>query len=492
GTPVSAALETRESYGDSSSLFTKTADTTSAITSLDSDGFSVGTNTMSNGSGNTMYYAAFNGEAVHTSSGTFTMAHGTYTGTGTYLRIADLGFSPDLIIIKGNTAQAGIFRTSLMGGDSTAYLDSATANFAGGISAINPNGFTVGTNAAANSLGVTYYWTAYGNAWNPNTSTGASDFYIGAYYGNGTDSRNITRLPFQSDLVAIKRSGATGGIFRTSAQSGDTSSYFAAANDASNNIQSLTSDGFQAGTSANVNTAANIYWYFGFKNGGKFTVGQYSGTGSSQSVISIGFQPDNVWVKRSAGTATRGIERTSDMPTDNALPFINAASITGAVTSLLTNGFTVGTAAETNASGSTYWYAMWGTLTPIISISVSDGNVSYGYVPINTAKNTTASGLNDTQVLTNDGNEAEDFNAKGQNTACPWTLSPNNGSNQYVHEFSTNSGSSWSPLTTSYQSLISNIPANSTQNLDLRLTTPTSTGCYTQQSVDVTIQAVAH
>jgi hypothetical protein len=139
-------------------------------------------------------------------------------------------------------------------------------------------------------------------------------------------------------------------------------------------------------------------------------------------------------------------------------------------------------------------HGSWGTEenTPIISISVSDGTVNYGTMPANTTKDTTSSGLNDTQTLTNNGNVLEDFTIEGQNTACPWILAASNGSDQYKHEFSTNSGGNWTATTTSYQSLASNIAASGTSNLDLRLTMPTSTNCYTQQSVNVSILATQH
>jgi hypothetical protein len=128
----------------------------------------------------------------------------------------------------------------------------------------------------------------------------------------------------------------------------------------------------------------------------------------------------------------------------------------------------------------------------IISISVSDGTVSYGTMPVNTTKDTTSSGLNDTQTLTNNGNVSEDFTIEGQNTACPWILAASNGNNQYKHEFSTNSGGNWTAITTSYQSLASNVSTNGTTNLDLRLTMPTSTNCYAQQSVNISILATQH
>ncbi|MFH1559759.1 MAG: hypothetical protein ABIC19_04600, partial [Patescibacteria group bacterium] len=67
-----------------------------------------------------------------------------------------------------------------------------------------------------------------------------------------------------------------------------------------------------------------------------------------------------------------------------------------------------------------------------ISVSISDGVVSYGMMAENATKDTTASGLNDSQTATNDGNVTEDFNIKGQNSGN-WTLAGTNGSDAYRH-----------------------------------------------------------
>ena len=356
-TPVSAVCNGEDSYGNNSFYFTDTANVVGAITSLDSDGFSVGSNATANGSGNLIFWMAFNDATTINSSGTFKMATGTYVGNGNYTTINGLGFAPDLVIIKGDTTQAGVFRTTQHNGDVTSYLDSATADFALGIQTLNPDGFSVGTSATVNSNGVNYYWTAYGNAWRPATNSGASDFVIGTYYGNGIDNRNITGLPFQPDLVTIKRSGASAATFRTSQHSGDSSSFFAATADGSNRIQGFNSDGFQIGTDATVNTAANLYRYFAFKTGSNFAVGTYSGNGAGQNITTVGFQPDNLWVK--TGTAQYGVQRTSSLSGDGALPFINTAQIANAITGLLSNGFSVGTVAQTNSNGVSYRYAAW-------------------------------------------------------------------------------------------------------------------------------------
>src|SRR3989338_8572623 len=122
-----------------------------------------------------------------------------------------------------------------------------------------------------------------------------------------------------------------------------------------------------------------------------------------------------------------------------------------------------------------------------ISVSVSDGTVTYGTLAAGASTSTLASGLNDLQTATNNGNVNENFNIRGQNTGCPWTLASSVGANTYKHEFSKDNGSTWTAaLTTSNQSLATSVATSTSQTFDLQITTPTSSTCYGQQSVDVT------
>lgn len=131
-----------------------------------------------------------------------------------------------------------------------------------------------------------------------------------------------------------------------------------------------------------------------------------------------------------------------------------------------------------------------------ISVSISTGTVTYGTLAANTSKSTIATDLNDTQTATNNGNVAEDFTIKGQNSTN-WTLSGTAGVDTYVHQFCVSScttpPTNFTALTTSNQALgAGNVAASGTQNFDLRITTPTSSSVTTQQSVDVTVTATAH
>jgi len=128
----------------------------------------------------------------------------------------------------------------------------------------------------------------------------------------------------------------------------------------------------------------------------------------------------------------------------------------------------------------------------IVSVSVSDGTINYGTLPVNSSKSTCTSELNDAQIVTNNGNVTENFLIMGQNSAN-WTLAATPGTNQYVHKFLNGACSTFSggtALTTSNQTFATGIPPNGTATLNLQITTPTSTSYFSQQSVDVTITAV--
>jgi hypothetical protein len=136
----------------------------------------------------------------------------------------------------------------------------------------------------------------------------------------------------------------------------------------------------------------------------------------------------------------------------------------------------------------------------IVTVTVADGAIDYGGVQLGSTQNTTASGVNDTQIVTNAGDSAEDINISGQNSTN-WTLASAPGSDQFVHAFCTSGSGSpdpcdtaptWTPLTTSYQPLATNLAVSGTQRFDVRITAPTTTSFLSQQSTSITIQAVMH
>ncbi len=127
-----------------------------------------------------------------------------------------------------------------------------------------------------------------------------------------------------------------------------------------------------------------------------------------------------------------------------------------------------------------------------ISLTVGDGTITYGILALSSTNTTVA--LTDTQTITNNGNVPINVNIKGQNTTS-WTLAATIGSNQYIHQYCLATcgtyPTNYTPMTTTYSLAKSNLAASGTQSIDLGISTPSSSTDYTEQSVNVMVQAVA-
>lgn len=278
---------------------------------------------------------------------------GTYTGNGAdSTNITGIGFRPDFILIKGG-ANHTIFRTKRMIGDVTGYVSNNAVNLANAVQEILNDGFQVGTNAVANTNTTPYFYIAI-------KGTSAQKYFnVGKYFGSGADNRdfNVGGVSFTPDFVFTKADAAQHSAGRSSAQTGDATFHFTNVADASNKIQSLISNGFQLGSHDMVNKASTDYYYMAMKHfTGAFVTGTYTGNGLDNRVVTgLGFQPDAVIVKN--GTSTQHpVMITKDMTAGESFPLNAAAAVTTGIKSLDSDGFTVGTGATANESGSTHWY----------------------------------------------------------------------------------------------------------------------------------------
>lgn len=356
-TETSAAypvFKTDKYHSEASGRFEAAAVFANGIQSLENDGFQIGTDATVNTNAAVYYYNAFKGSVAAASpSGNFKMQVGSYTGTGSALSVTSLEFKPDLLFVKSDTVAGSMVVTISALPNSTSMLlnDNGGAFLSGGVTSLDTAGFTLGTNANVNSSGVTYQYIAFANS-------GSADFKVGYYSGMGTDNVSINGLGFQPDFVAVKNVGNY-SVWRSSDMAGDLSGYFNNVGEAANIIQALESDGFQLGTSANVNTAGSGYMYIAFKaNTGKMKVGNYTGNGSdNRSISGVGFQPDWLMVKDT--TTNSGVHRSSNLANDNTQYFVAIANLADSIQALESDGFQVGTNATANANAKTYRYIAW-------------------------------------------------------------------------------------------------------------------------------------
>ena len=131
----------------------------------------------------------------------------------------------------------------------------------------------------------------------------------------------------------------------------------------------------------------------------------YTGTGSSQSITGVGFQPDWVWGK-SRTTVRDHILTDAVRGASNAL-FANttSAQVTGSwVTAFNSDGFTVGTETDTNTNGASFVAWNWkangsgssntaGSITSTVSANTTSGFSVVTYTGNGTANATFGHGL---------------------------------------------------------------------------------------------------
>ena len=487
-----------QSYGDNSLYIgTPLANITNAIQRINSNGFQIGTHATVNTSATVYHFLAFSaGIQPPNTSGNFKMKTGSYIGNNQFLNITGLGFKADLVIIKAETNQEAVFKTSLMGGDSTAYISGGITNISGAIISIGNDSFTIGNHATVNSNGITYHWQAFGNAYNPHTNTGSTNFAVGAIYGNGIVGREINDLPFQPNLVATKMVGASAGAFRVSTLTGDNTFYYTNLAPVAGLITSLTTNGFVLGSSTVVNGANSVYHWFAFAQGTHLNLGTYTGDNvNGRQITALSFKPDLVWIK--SNTTTDMVHKSNTLLGAWTQFMRNTANVDGRITELIINGFRLDNNAVVNTSPNIYHYIAWSIPISIVSITVSDGVIQYGILPLNSSRSTID--LNDVQRVTNTSNQNINVNIMATNATgggCTWTLSNNIGNNEYSYQFcnaTDNSCSSpptnYSFLTTSYQLLKGNLSTASHIDFHLRLNMPVYSTCFGEQNVDVTIQA---
>ena len=122
-----------------------------------------------------------------------------------------------------------------------------------------------------------------------------------------------------------------------------------------------------------------------------------------------------------------------------------------------------------------------------ISITVDVPSVPYGTLAVNTESAPSA-----IITATNNGNVTENFNIKGSNSTN-WTLSDvAAGAGTFMHKFakSQDAYTAYTALhNTNYTALATGVAASGTQLFKLKLTMPTSTTFFAQQSTTVTVQA---
>lgn len=181
----------------------------------------------------------------------------------------------------------------------------------------------------------------------------------GSYTGNGSDDRSITGIGFQPDAVFVQKRGfgASFTVYTADMAADDSKEGSLALT--SDKIQALESDGFQVGTDDAVNTNTADYDYIAIKQNASqdCEVGSYTGNATDNRTISLSgsWTPEFVLViPDSADAMVWRTEASSDDDRSESTEANEGGS--NRIQDFGAGSFEVGTDADVNASGVTYYY----------------------------------------------------------------------------------------------------------------------------------------
>jgi len=294
---------------------------------------------------------------------------GSYTGNGTAGRTINVGFVPDFVIVKGNTAQVAVMRTSTMGVNqakeafgSLTLLPDRIQDFDG----VGGGRFIVGSNAQVNAAGVMYYWTAF--------QAGPGKMVVGSYTGDSGTSTPplitgppIDALGFSPELVFVVPAPAVSGagydaIHRSSAPNATGAFTFHDSAPITSTV-TLGADGFTVGTDSHVNTTGTVYHWIAWNEvAGYMDVGYYQGNATDPRIIAgVGFESELLMLKRleAGGVMHQRPASLAASDQDASLFFDTTGTLGFRIEKLLSDGFQVNNQWNTNATGGEFNYYAW-------------------------------------------------------------------------------------------------------------------------------------
>jgi predicted Zn-dependent protease with MMP-like domain len=285
------------------------------------------------------------------------IAVGNYFGNGVNNReIIDVGFTPDMVIVKGNTNTDAVIRTNTMSGT---LSKSVTVNMAAnnwGITELTTSGFRVTNNVKVNENGIDYYWIAVQNT--------SDKIITGSYTGNNIDNRNLTGIGFSPDYLMLFPESANNASMKFPVPASDYTLPFHGNNSGiANAIQSLHSDGFQVGNDVSVNADNVIYHYVAFKaDNTNIIIGDYPGDGSDNRWIPTAITPTYLLIRSNSNTFP--YQKLATLCGDAAFNFHNQDAYVNTIQSFGLDGFEIGNNNSVNHQNRHYYYfALKGSIT---------------------------------------------------------------------------------------------------------------------------------
>ena len=195
----------------------------------------------------------------------------------------------------------------------------------------------------------------------------------GTYVGNGEPEREIG-LEFQPVLVIVHSAAGRAPMLRMVTMPPNQSKQAIGGSPLETNVLSEAVDGFLVGADVRVNNSGETYFWVAFPAAGTAT-GQYGGNGASQSISGLEMTPEWILI---ADEGDGVVVTRFDNALDRTYRLEGLDGVTGGVTSLDSDGFSLAGRPYSNADGRTFHYVAWRSEVGRILASgyTGDGTVS--------------------------------------------------------------------------------------------------------------------
>ena len=373
-----AMLQSTNAFAAASTPWNNTAPTSTE--------FTLGTDTGSNGNGNSFVAYLFG----HDTSSDGMIQCGYYTGDGgAGTTTVDLGFEPQWILVKASSAADNWYMIDNMRGwathDNTAndayVLSNATNSEAtAGVLDITSTGFKTTLYSNANVNGRTYIYMAIRRGPMATPTAASSVFSVGVQGASPISSQSVHTTGFPVDLSIIQARGAGYPTVFDRLRGNRKYLYLG---DNGPNTEADSGSSYEFEFDSDTTLGFNNWWGSTLLTSlawgrapGYFDMVAYTGTGSARTVAhNLGVVPEMMWVKRRsgsnnwmvyAGDATDYLRLNTDDATGDGDFAWNDTAPTSSV-------FTVASHNLVNGSGETYIAYLFATVAGVSKV----GSVSH-------------------------------------------------------------------------------------------------------------------
>jgi hypothetical protein len=237
--------------GDAKLLTGTAALATNHISTLDADGFTVGSSNQANKSAQSYYFVAWDDDSG--------IDIGSYVGSPGSVTV---GYRPAMVWILGDDGVWPDYASYAFdghGGASSRFQDGNTTE--DHIGSFTATGFNVG--ADLDNVGETYHYVTFKDD---------DDVTESSYVGDNSSGFEVTAPATDIQFVMTKSSLNENGWFKSRNMPDGISSKFSGTAPTTNSIKDWSADGFAFGTNSEVNGSGKTHYYYASKGGGVLPV----------------------------------------------------------------------------------------------------------------------------------------------------------------------------------------------------------------------------